>query len=423
MSNSEFSPATESTESPRILPLLGWLVGSLFFFYAWILRVSPSVMVEDLMRDFAVGGAIVGNLSALYFYGYAGMQIPVGLLLDRFGPRRLMSAAAGVVAVACLLFAWSHGLASASATRFVIGAGCAFSLVGAMAVAGQWFPRERFALLAGLAMMFGMAGGVFGQAPLRVAVNATDWRTTMASVAVIGFGLMIAAWAFVRDRRRGSGGFGAVFAGLRHVAANRETWLNAVAGLGSTGPLLAFAGLWGVPYLQAVHEIDRVSAGSVTSVTFIGWGVGAPLIGWLSDHIGNRRTPLIVGLMVSALSLTAILYLPGVPLWGVGVLCFGVGVGGSAQIVCFALVREHNPAQLSGTAIGMVNALVTGAGALFQPTVGWLLDLSWDGVLVDGARVYAIGAYNVAFSVLVAGCVVGILCAIAVRESSDYARE
>lgn len=405
------------------MPLLGWLVGSLFFFYAWILRVSPSVMVEDLMRDFAVGGAIVGNLSALYFYGYAGMQIPVGLLLDRFGPRRLMSAAAGVVAVACLLFAWSHGLASASATRFVIGAGCAFSLVGAMAVAGQWFPRERFALLAGLAMMFGMAGGVFGQAPLRVAVNATDWRTTMASVAVIGFGLMIAAWAFVRDRRRGSGGFGAVFAGLRHVAANRETWLNAVAGLGSTGPLLAFAGLWGVPYLQAVHEIDRVSAGSVTSVTFIGWGVGAPLIGWLSDHIGNRRTPLIVGLMVSALSLTAILYLPGVPLWGVGVLCFGVGVGGSAQIVCFALVREHNPAQLSGTAIGMVNALVTGAGALFQPTVGWLLDLSWDGVLVDGARVYAIGAYNVAFSVLVAGCVVGILCAIAVRESSDYARE
>jgi MFS family permease len=405
------------------LPLLGWLVGSLFFFYAWILRVSPSVMVEELMRDFAVGGAILGNLSALYFYGYAGMQIPVGLLLDRFGPRRLMTAAAGLVAVACLLFAWSQGLVGASATRFLIGAGCAFSLVGAMAVAGQWFPRERFALLAGLAMMFGMAGGVFGQAPLRVAVNATDWRTTMASVAFIGFGLMIAAWVFVRDRRRGSGGLGAVFAGLRRVAVNRETWLNAVAGLGSTGPLLAFAGLWGVPYLQGVYDIDRVSAGTVTSVTFIGWGVGAPLIGWLSDHIGNRRTPLIAGLIVSATSLTAILYLPGVPLWGVGLLCFGIGFGGSAQIVCFALVREHNPPQLSGTAIGMVNALVTGAGALFQPLVGWLLDVGWDGALVDGARVYSIDAYHVAFSVLVAGCIIGILCAMAVRESSDYARE
>jgi MFS family permease len=419
VSNSDLPLSTSRADSPGLLPLLGWLVGSLFFFYAWILRVSPSVMVEELMRDFAVGGAVVGNLSALYFYGYAGMQIPVGLLLDRFGPRRLMTVASGLVAVACLLFAWSQGLVGASVARFLIGAGCAFSLVGAMAVAGQWFPRERFALLGGLAMMFGMAGGVFGQAPLRVAVDATDWRTTMASVAVIGFVLMLAAWVFVRDRRRGSGSVGAVFEGFRRVAANRETWLSAVAGLGSTGPLLAFAGLWGVPYLQAVHEIDRVTAGTVTSVTFIGWGVGAPLIGWLSDRIGKRRSPLIAGLTLSALSLVAILYLPGIPLWGVGVLCFGIGFGGSAQIVCYALVREHNPPQFSGTAIGMVNALVTGAGALFQPMIGWLLDLSWDGLMVDGARVYAIGAYNLAFGVLVVGCIVGILCAAATREGFD----
>ncbi len=419
MSNSDLPLSTGRGDSPGLLPLLGWLVGALFFFYAWIRRVSPSVMVEELMRDFAVGGAIVGNLSALYFYGYAGMQIPVGLLLDRFGPRRLMTVAAGVVAVACLMFAWSDGLVGASVARFLIGAGCAFSLVGAMAVAGQWFPRERFALLAGLAMMFGMVGGVFGQAPLRVVVNATDWRTTMVAVGVAGFGLMLAAWLFVRDRRRGSGGVGAVFEGLRRVAANRETWLNAVAGLGSTGPLLAFAGLWGVPYLQAVHDIDRVTAGTVTSVTFIGWGIGAPLIGWFSDRIGKRRSPLIAGMILSALSLVAILYLPVIPLWGVAVLCFGIGFGGSAQIVCFALVREHNLPQYSGTAIGMVNALVTGAGALFQPMIGWLLDLSWDGLMVDGARVYAIGAYNLAFGVLVAGCIVGILCAFFVGESAD----
>lgn len=401
---------------------MGWLVGSLFFFYAWILRVSPSVMVEDLMRDFAVGGAVVGNLSALYFYGYAGMQIPVGLLLDRFGPRRLMTAAAALVAVACLLFAWSHGLAGASVTRFLIGAGCAFSLVGAMAVAGQWFPRERFALLAGLAMMFGMAGGIFGQAPLRMAVNASDWRTTMAWLAIIGLILTVAAWCLVRDARRGSGGLAAVIKGLRQVAANRQTWLNALAGLGATAPLLAFAGLWGVPYLQAVHGIDRVSAGAVTSVTFIGWGVGAPLIGWLSDRFRNRRTPLIAGLTLSALSLSAILYLPGVPLWLVSALCFGVGFGGSAQIVSFALVREHNPPQLSSTAIGIINALVTGAGAVFQPLVGWLLDVAWDGDLLEGARVYTIAAYEAAFSVLVIGCILAILCAVAVRESPHFAR-
>ena len=204
MSNSDFPLSADRSDPPGLLPLLGWLVGSLFFFYAWILRVSPSVMVEEFMRDFAVGGAIVGNLSALYFYGYAGMQIPVGLLLDRFGPRRLMTVAAGVVAVACLMFAWSDGLVGASVARFLIGAGCAFSLVGAMAVAGQWFPRERFALLAGLAMMFGMAGGVFGQAPLRVAVDATDWRTTMAAVGVVGLLFTLGQMSFDGLRLAGS---------------------------------------------------------------------------------------------------------------------------------------------------------------------------------------------------------------------------
>ena len=102
------APSTATEDAPRLLPLLGWLTAALFFFYAWVLRVAPSVMVEELMRDFAVGAAVLGNLSAAYFYGYAGMQIPVGLLLDRFGPRRLMTVAALVCAGGCVLFAHRH---------------------------------------------------------------------------------------------------------------------------------------------------------------------------------------------------------------------------------------------------------------------------------------------------------------------------
>src|SRR5512139_952702 len=124
--------------SPTFLPLLGWLTGAVFFFYAWVLRVAPSVMVEELMRDFAVGAAVLGNLSAAYFYGYAGMQIPVGLLLDRFGPRRLIAIAALACAGGCALFALGTTLTAVIAGRFLIGASAAFSLVGAMAVAGQW---------------------------------------------------------------------------------------------------------------------------------------------------------------------------------------------------------------------------------------------------------------------------------------------
>lgn len=402
---------------PRLLPLFGWATGALFFFYAWVLRVAPSVMVEELMRDFAVGAAVLGNLSAAYFYGYAGMQIPVGVLLDRFGPRRLMAAAALVCAGGCVLLGLGTTLAAAVAGRFLIGASAAFSLVGAMAVAGQWFRPERFAILSGLAMAAGMAGGVFGQAPLRVAVEASDWRTTTLLLSLGGIALSVAAWASVRDRWRGAGGLGRALSGLATTLSYRQTWLIALAGLGTSAPLLGFAGLWGVPFLETAYGLPRTLAATLTSMLFVGWGVGAPLFGWLSDLIGRRKAPLLAGLALETAALAALIYVPGLPLAALAVLCFLVGFLGSAQIVCFALVKENFRPELSGTAIGFVNGMVTGAGALFQPLVGFLLDLVWTGKTVAGARVYVVEDYHLALASLIACCLAGFACLLAVRET------
>ena len=409
---------TRAAPHPALrLALFGWATGAVFFFYAWILRVAPSVMIDELMRDFAIGAAALGNLSAFYFYGYAGMQIPVGLLIDRFGPRRLMTVAAAGCAAGCVLFALAPGFWGLSLGRFLIGATAAFSLVGAMAVAGQWFPPTRFALLSGLAMMLGMAGGVFGQAPLRLLVERLDWQ--LASLALAGGGvvLAVAAFATVRDRMRGSADLPRVLAAAVQVTRNHQTWLIAVAGLGTAGPLLGFAGLWGVPFLATTQGLDRAGAAGVTSVMFIGWGIGAPVMGWLSDRIGRRKAPFLAGLVLCAAAMAGIAWAPGLPLWAVTALCFLCGFGGSGQIVGFAVARELNPPGAAGTAIGIVNALMTGAGALYQPLLGWLLDLAWTGEMAGGARVYTAAAYSTAFSVLVAGTVLAILCTLLMRET------
>jgi MFS family permease len=400
-----------------ILHFLGWSTGAMFFFYAWVLRVAPSVMIDEMMRDLSVGGAVIGNLSAVYFFGYAGMQVPVGLLIDRFGPRRLMTAAALVCAGGCVIFAASSGIAGVATGRFLIGASAAFSLVGAMSIAGLWFPARRFALLSGLAMMLGMAGGVVGQAPLRLVVDGLDWRGAVLALAGGGVLLGIAAWTTVRDRPKEPGSSGRMLAGLSRVVRNRQTWLIAVAGLGTTGPLLGFAGLWCVPYFVATLGIDRAAAAAITSMVFIGWGVGAPLVGWASDRIGRRRSPFILGLVICTAAMSAILAFPGLPIPVLMALCFGCGFGGSSQIAGFAAAREHNPVAYSGTALGLVNGMVTGAGALFQPLLGWLLDLNWQGRLVDGARVYDPSAYRIAFGAIIACCIVGLLCTLALRET------
>ena len=413
-------PAQATTTDPtrtRLLPLLAWATASLFFFYAWIMRVAPSVMVEELMREFAVGAGVLGNLSAAYFYGYAGMQIPVGLMLDRFGPRRLISIAALCCAGGCVLFAAGTTLAIVTAGRFLIGAASAFSLVGSMAVASQWFSPARFALLSGLAMAMGMAGGVFGQAPLRLAVEASSWRQANLTLAVGGLAIALSAWLTVRDRWRGTGGLGGVLSNFGVVLKNRQTWLIACAGLGTSGPLLGFAGLWGVPFLQVASGLQRTEAAALTSLLFVGWGVGAPLFGWLSDHIGRRRPVMMVGLLLETISLAILVYVADLPTTALVLLCFATGFFGSAQIVCFAIAKENHPAHLSATGIGFVNGMVTGAGALFQPLMGLLLDLAWNGETVAGARIYDLAAYHFAFSSLLVSGLAGLACLLAVRET------
>ena len=407
--------STADTDVP-LLALFGWLSCAVFFFYAWVLRVAPSVMVEELMRDFAVGAGVLGHLSAAYFYGYAGMQIPVGLMIDRFGPRRLTTIAAGTCALGCVLFAYATTLTTATAGRFLIGASAAFSLVSAMAIAGQWFKPNRFALLSGVAMAFGMMGGVFGQAPLRLAIEASDWRYANLLLAGGGGALAIACWLTVRDRWRGTGGIGRAFSGLATVVTHRQTLLIAIAGLGTSAPLLGFAALWGVPFLETAYGFSRTSAAATTSVLFIGWAVGAPLIGWISDRVGRRRPPLMVSLVLQTAGFAALVYTPDLSGVAITALCFLIGFFGGGQITCFALVKDNHPSALSGTAIGFLNGAVTGAGALFQPLVGLLLDLAWSGAIVQGARVYDATAFRTAFLSVVACGLCGILCLLCVRE-------
>ena len=408
---------TEERTALQLVHLLGFATGALFFLYAWIMRVAPSVMVDEMMRDLAVGAALIGNLSAFYFYGYAGMQVPVGLLIDRFGARRLMAVAGLVCSLGCVVFATSANFWGVAGGRFLIGASAAFSFVGAMSVAALWFPPRRFALLSGLAMLLGMAGGVLGQAPLRLLVDASDWRSASLWLACGGVAVALASLTFVRDRLRPAATSPRLFGGLTQVAGNPQTWIISLAGLGTTAPLLGFAGLWGVPYLVTAYGLERTAAASITSMMFVGWGIGAPLMGWFSDYVGRRRPVFIAGLALCMVSLAALLYLPDLPVPGLMALCLACGFGGSSQIVGFATAREANPVRFSATTLGLVNGMVTGAGALYQPLVGWLLDLAWNGQLVAGVRAYDAATYRTALSVLVAGSALGCLATLLIRET------
>jgi MFS family permease len=413
-------------KAERTLPWLGlaaWSLAAFGFFFAWVLRVSPSVMVEPLMAEFQVGGALLGTLSGLYFYTYAILQAPAGLAMDRWGPRRALSLAACVTAAGCALFAVAPGIELAYVGRLLIGGGVSFAFLGSLVLASAWFPPTRFAMFSGLGMGIGLLGGIAGQAPLALAVDAAGWRDTMMMLAAAALVLAAAKLLIIRDGptprpvRAPSAAGESVLRGLWNVVRRPQTlYIAFFAGLMSS-PMLVFGALWGVPYTMQAYGLSKVEAASVMAPILFGFTAGAPAWGWLSDRIGRRKLPMVAGALIGLAAVGVSIYVPGLPLAIYSVVLFFVGFGGACMSVCYAAAREHNAQGGTGAALGFVNMISVLGGALFQPLVGWLLDLQWDGKLAAGARVYDLQDYRNAFLVLPGVYLIGLVLVWRVRET------
>lgn len=418
-------PVTPPRGTIPLLAYAGWMVATGFFFYAWVLRIAPSITVEPLMREFTVGGAIVGNLSAIYFWAYAALQIPCGLFIDRWGPRRVLTVSILTAGLGSAAMGLAPTIELAYAGRALIGFGAGFAFVGSMVIAAQWFPARRFAFFSGAALAVGLAGGVVGQGPMAAAVGALGWRDYMVLLSAWALIHALLAWLLIRDRPRTiehSGPESALPAShapepmrrsLVRALRQPQNFLIAAFAFLMSVPILAFGGLWGVPYTVARFGVDTTSAGFAMAVMLLGVACGGPLWGLLSDRLGRRKPVMLVG---GVLGLAAI-YLPSLPFAAFQVCVFLSGFGGSAMVTAFALGREQNDPRSAGTALGLINMCVVLSGAVSQPVVGLLLDLSWNGETIDGARVYALTAYQDAFLLLPGSYLLGILMWLALKET------
>lgn len=413
-----------STESQnpvtRRSAIIGFSLGTLFFGYAFLQRVAPSIMTDELMRDFAVGGAALGSLSAFYFYAYASIQLPVGMLTDHYGPRKLMSFAAALCAIASACFALSDSLIIASIGRGFIGATVAFAFVGTLAIAGQWFKPSQYAMLAGTTQTVGMCGAIFGQAPLRYVVESFGWRGMMGILAIAILLLSILLFFLVPRRPHTTVKIKTrsnVLDGVRLVACHRQTWLCALIGFGLASIMLGFGGLWAVPWLSTVHGYSTAQAAAITSVLFMGWAVFSPLMGWMSDWMGRRNPLMLCGSIICLTAFSAIIFITPTNTPILIILIFITGIGGSTMTIGFSSVKEHNSLNCSSTSLSLMNMFVVGSGAVMQPLIGWLLDLNWDGTIVNGVRIYSDSTYTIALSSLLVSTAGALIGSLLLRET------
>ena len=410
-------PLSRVAVTSRSLVMVGWFFCALFFFYAFILRVAPAVMVDDLMKEFSVGAAILGYLSATYLYIYAALQIPLGLVVDKYGLRGVVAGACALCGIGSIVFSLADSVYLAYLGRGLVGAGAAFSFVGALNMAARWFP-SRFALLGGWAQMMGSAGGFVGQAPLSLAVATFGWRSCNLSLGIAGLFLAVLLLFTVKDPKedQASEDNFSIWLGLKNVCANKQTWLATLAAAGLTSALLAFGGLWGVPYLMKARAIDKPDAASFISIIFVGWAIGAPFFGWLSDRIRRRRILLQWGTCGAALTTGTTILVPTLSTTLVIVVLFLQGFFSASMILGFALAKDNNPPESSGVALGLINTFVVGSGAILQPLVGVLLDYRWTGEMFDGIRVFNLVDFQVSMLILPLVCLISFASAFYIRE-------
>ena len=406
---------------PVSLAWFTWGLLASLYFVGFFQRVAPAVMVDELMRDFGIAATMLGNLSAIYFYTYAAMQIPSGLLADAVGPRRVATAAAMAAVAGTVLFAQADTLWMASLGRGLIGASVAVAFVACMKLAGHWFPANRFATVTGVSLLIGNLGGVLAGVPLSEAVAGFGWRNAMLASAGVTLLLAIAVWLGVRNdpSERGyashahpealNNGAMSPWRSLKIVVSERDTWLLFLAGGLLAAPVLTFAGLWGVPYLVQVHGLERSHAAVFTTTMLLGFAVGGPLLGALSDRMGRRKRPYLAVALVHAACWGAFLFVDALPVAAFYLLFAAIGFSAGGIIIGFAFAREANHPGAAGTVGGVVNMAVLGFAAIQQSAMGWILDRNWQGVMRDGARVYDAAAYHAAFVWLLVGAVGAVL--------------
>jgi len=397
-------------------------VAIVFFLYAFVQRVSPSVMTNELMAEFAVGGAALGILSGTYFYTYAAMQLPVGLLVDRFGPRNLLCIAALVSMLASYGFSISDTLPMASVFRALVGAAVAFPFVCTLSIVSRLFAPNRFAMLTGILLATGMVGAIAGQAPLRLFVEQVGWRNVFQVLAVVAAVLAVAVLVVPSFERPASSvnnvASKGIWQNLIVVLRNRQSVLCAVAGFGMASSMLSFTSLWAVPWLMSTRGLSVVDASAVVSWNYFGWMIGSPLFGWFSDYLGKRKSVLLAGVIIANALLVVILYGDIDHVGLMSMLLFLLGVSCSSMVVLFGLVREWNQPVHAASAMALTNMGIVGSGAVMQPVIGLLLDNQWSGNVLDGARVYTAQNYSVAFSSLIIVMVISLFCCVLSKESS-----
>lgn len=387
----------------KAVNLFIFILGALFYFYDFVLQVSPGVMAASLVETFKISAAILGSISGIYFYSYTLLQIPAGLLLDRFGVNKVLPLVILACSLGALVFSTANHFVWIGVGRFLMGGGSAFAFLGALYITARWLPVKYFALFAGLIQMIGSLGAIGGETPFAYLIEKIGWRETMLFFAIAGLLLAGLVKIFIRETSQmekfaKKHTEGKIWVNFKSVIRSKQTWMIGIYSFAIWAPIASFAGLWGIAFLKLNCHLTNLQAANKLTLVWLAIAVSCPLIGWVSELIKKRVLLLALTGVIGLFSTLTLIYLPYKNELLICIELFCLGIAASGQSLAFAVINDIQPRHLAGAANGFNNMMIVLGGAIFQPLIGFLLD--FHNLSTTGQHVYTLENYRLALFVL-----------------------
>ncbi|HHF7372567.1 MFS transporter [Legionella bozemanae] len=390
------------------LPFVMWFFPLSFFALQFILRLWPGLMMQEIMTRFSIDAANFGLLAAFYYYGYAGMQIPMALLLEKFGAKKVVFIFALLCGLSALLFTSTHNFYLALLSRFLIGASSAVGFLGVSKVISEWFSSTRYSQMVGFSFSVGLLGAVYGGKPLTQLLSTYSSQRVGLVLALCSISVGVFAYLVLRTPKNFK--VKANEFNLSHLSVlftSRILWVLALANLLMVGALEGFADVWGVSFLTAAYGFAKSDAALLVSLIFVGMLFGGPLLAFLSKKIGNYT---VIGICGIGLTLAFLMILSGnvSNWWLLSTLFFTIGLMCCYQVIVFAAGSTLVSNKQLGITIAFLNCINMLGGSFFHTVIGKIMDYYWEGNLTEnGLKQYSLSSYHHALMVIPACALLG----------------
>ncbi len=382
-----------------------WLLVSLFFLYQYILRLAPGVMCEPIRNAFGMSAQEFSLLGAYYQYAYAFMQIPIGILLDRMGVRKIILAAIVLCLLGTLLMTHAQTILVAQLSRILVGIGSASAFMGAFKIIVDEVPKGKQGFLMGTTITLGTIGAFAGAKLLVWLMEMFGWRGGLDLVNSLGVVLFIGCFFCIHKGHAPSHAIepnGHFWKSLFTVLKKRNVWLYAFLAMGMYGPVSALSDLWGTSFLMTKFHLPIAEAAWFATLIYLGMACGGLVIPWFSEKYNIINSSIRWYSLLLTVLFSALIYFNLTAGFVVMACLLGLGIFSGAEIICFAGVARGTTSQDSGVTLGVVNSLDMLGGAVIQQGIGSLLDKFWTGgASAAGVKIYTLTNYQWALTLLV----------------------